>query len=102
MQVTRRGLRTPARSMRKTTVALAVAAIMQAPLAAHAETIVLPRIDVIAGGENAIEQQPGSVSIVGPTQIEQIQPLSTEDALRTVPGVHIKGEEESGIVANIG
>ena len=102
MQVTRRGLRTPARSMRKTTVALAVAAVMQAPLAAHAETIVLPRIDVIAGGENAIEQQPGSVSIVGPTQIEQIQPLSTEDALRTVPGVHIKGEEESGIVANIG
>lgn len=102
MQVTRRGLRTPARSMRKTTVALAVAAIMQAPLAAHAETIVLPRIDVIAGGENAIEQQPGSVSIVGPTQIEQIQPLSTEDALRTVPGVHIKREEESGIVANIG
>lgn len=102
MQVTRCGLRTPARSMRKTTVALAVAAVMQAPLAAHAETIVLPRIDVIAGGENAIEQQPGSVSIVGPAQIEQIQPLSTEDALRTVPGVHIKGEEESGIVANIG
>ncbi|MDY0055467.1 MAG: TonB-dependent receptor [Methyloversatilis sp.] len=88
--------------MRKTTVALAVAAVMQAPLAAHAETIVLPRIDVIAGGENAIEQQPGSVSIVGPARIEQIQPLSTEDALRTVPGVHIKGEEESGIVANIG
>ncbi len=102
MQSTRCGLRPPARSMRKTTVALAVAAVMQAPLAAHAETIVLPRIDVIAGGENAIEQQPGSVSIVGPARIEQIQPLSTEDALRTVPGVHIKGEEESGIVANIG
>jgi len=96
------GLRPPTRPFRKTTVALAVAAVMQAPLAVHAESILLPRIDIIAGGENAIEQQPGSVSIVGPTQIEQIQPLSTEDALRTVPGVHIKGEEESGIVANIG
>ena len=96
------GLRPPTRPIRKTTVALAVAAVMQAPLAVHAESILLPRIDIIAGGENAIEQQPGSVSIVGPTQIEQIQPLSTEDALRTVPGVHIKGEEESGIVANIG
>ncbi|MBL8469897.1 TonB-dependent receptor family protein [Methyloversatilis discipulorum] len=96
------GLRPPTRPIRKTTVALAVAAVMQAPLAVHAESILLPRIDIIAGGENAIEQQPGSVSIVGPSQIEQIQPLSTEDALRTVPGVHIKGEEESGIVANIG
>jgi len=96
------GLRPPTRPIRKTTVALAVTAVMQAPLAVHAESILLPRIDIIAGGENAIEQQPGSVSIVGPTQIEQIQPLSTEDALRTVPGVHIKGEEESGIVANIG
>ncbi|MFZ5506813.1 MAG: TonB-dependent receptor family protein [Pseudomonadota bacterium] len=102
MQSTLCGLRPPTRPIRKTTVALAVAAVMQAPLAAHAESILLPRIDIIAGGENAIEQQPGSVSIVGPTQIEQIQPLSTEDALRTVPGVHIKGEEESGIVANIG
>lgn len=102
MQSTLCGLRAPTRPIRKTTVALAVAAVMQAPLAVHAESILLPRIDIIAGGENAIEQQPGSVSIVGPTQIEQIQPLSTEDALRTVPGVHIKGEEESGIVANIG
>lgn len=102
MQSTLCGLRPPTRPIRKTTVALAVAAVMQAPLAAHAGSILLPRIDIIAGGENAIEQQPGSVSIVGPTQIEQIQPLSTEDALRTVPGVHIKGEEESGIVANIG
>lgn len=102
MQSTLCGLRPPTRPIRKTTVALAVAAVMQAPLAAYAESILLPRIDIIAGGENAIEQQPGSVSIVGPTQIEQIQPLSTEDALRTVPGVHIKGEEESGIVANIG
>ncbi|MBV5285772.1 MAG: TonB-dependent receptor [Methyloversatilis discipulorum] len=102
MQSTRCGLRPPTRPIRKTTVALAVAAVMQAPLAVHAESILLPRIDIIAGGENAIEQQPGSVSIVGPTQLQQIQPLSTEDALRTVPGVHIKGEEESGIVANIG
>lgn len=102
MQSTLCGLRPPTRPIRKTTVALAVAAVMQAPLAVHAESILLPRIDIIAGGENAIEQQPGSVSIVGPTQLQQIQPLSTEDALRTVPGVHIKGEEESGIVANIG
>lgn len=92
----------PARHLRRTTLAFAVAAAVQTPMPALADGVVLPRIDVIAGGEQAIEQQPGSVSIVGPNQLEQIQPLSTEDALRTVPGVHIKGEEESGIVANIG
>ena len=67
-----------------------------------AEDIVLPRIDVIVGGEEAITKQPGSVSIVTHEQLERSQPLSTEDALRGVPGVHIKGEEETGIVANIG
>ena len=67
-----------------------------------AEDIVLPRIDVIVGGEEAITQQPGSVSIVTSEQLERSQPLSTEDALRGVPGVHIKGEEETGVVANIG
>lgn len=64
--------------------------------------VVLPRIDVIVGGEEAISRQPGAVTIVGPAQLERIQPLSTEDALRSVPGVHIKGEEETAVVANIG
>jgi len=64
--------------------------------------IVLPRIDVIAGGDAAITKQPGAVSLVGPEALERIQPLSTEDALRSVPGVHIKGEEETAVVANIG
>jgi Fe(3+) dicitrate transport protein len=80
---------------------LAFAAAIQSPSMARAEETVLPRIDVIAGGEEAIANQPGSVSIVTREQLERIQPLSTEDALRRVPGVHIKGEEETAIVANI-
>jgi Fe(3+) dicitrate transport protein len=82
-------------------LSLAVIGLLPAQRAL-AEDIVLPRIDVIVGGEEAITQQPGSVSIVTNEQLERSQPLSTEDALRGVPGVHIKGEEETGIVANIG
>lgn len=45
---------------------------------------------------------PGSVSVVDLEEINQIQPRSTEDVLRRVPGVFIKGEEENAIVVNAG
>ncbi|GHG72765.1 TonB-dependent receptor [Alishewanella longhuensis] len=44
----------------------------------------------------------GAVILIDRQQIEQVQPLSTEDVLRRVPGVNIKGEEETSIVANFG
>lgn len=90
------------RAFSPTKVAAAVMLALSYPTHAFSAETMLPRIDVIAGGEEAITRQPGSVSIVTPTDLERIQPLSTEDALRSVPGVHIKGEEESAVVANIG
>lgn len=86
----------------QTKVVTAVMLALSYPTHAFAAEIMLPRIDVIAGGEEAVTRQPGSVAIVGPADLERIQPLSTEDALRSVPGIHIKGEEESAVVANIG
>lgn len=83
-------------------LAMAITAAIGHPALVFATETRLPRIDVIAGGEDAIAKQPGSVAIVGSAELERIQPLSTEDALRRVPGVHIKGEEESAVVANIG
>jgi Fe(3+) dicitrate transport protein len=85
-----------------TKATMAVMLAMTYPTHAISDDILLPRIDVVAGGEGAITRQPGSVSIVSPADLERIQPLSTEEALRAVPGVHIKGEEESAVVANIG
>lgn len=93
---------TSAAQRRPTKLAVVIAAALQLPLAAMANEIVLPRIDVVAGGEQGITKQPGSVAIVGSADLDRIQPLTTEDALRTVPGVHIKGEEETAVVANIG
>lgn len=66
------------------------------------EAKVLPKIVVVGTEDGDIEQQPGSVAIVSEEELLMIQPRSTEEALRSVPGVVIKPEEESAIVANIG
>ena len=86
----------------RTKLAMAMAVALNFPAHGMAAQIELPRIDVISGGEEAIAKQPGSVSVVNKEQLERIQPLSTEDALRRVPGVYIKGEEETAVVVNIG
>lgn len=62
----------------------------------------IPRIDVVGSDSSSLSKQPGSVSIVTEEQLQLLQPLSTEDALRKVPGINIKGEEETAVVANIG
>lgn len=62
----------------------------------------LPTIVVIGRAEGDIARQPGAVTIVTKEELELKQPRSTEEALRAVPGVAIKPEEETAIVANIG
>lgn len=62
----------------------------------------LPTIVVVGQREGDIERQPGAVSIVTAEELTLRQPHSTEEALRAVPGVAIKPEEETAIVANIG
>ncbi len=56
----------------------------------------------VLGKQQATELLPGSVSLVSEDMIDQIQPRSTEDVLRRVPGIFVKGEEESAVVVNIG
>lgn len=67
--------------------------------AAAQDSMKLPTIVVV--GERETEQ-PGAVTIVTAQELALKQPRSTEEALRAVPGVAIKPEEESAIVANIG
>jgi Fe(3+) dicitrate transport protein len=80
------------------TLVISMAAAMAAPVLADSKQ--LPRIDVVGQGQDAVAKQPAAVSIVTKQDLEILQPLSTEDALRRVPGVNIKGEEETAIVAN--
>jgi len=87
----------------RTSLALAVALVLQT-LAISANEMSLPRIELIEviGSEKSVTNQPGSVHMINSVDLERIQPISSEDVLRRVPGVHIKGEEESAVVANIG
>ena len=86
---------------------LAFSSLAVAQTSSSNEAFEIPRIDIISTSDTysslgTPQDQAGSVSIVSEEKLKLIQPLSTEDALKTVPGVHIKGEEESAVVANIG
>lgn len=62
----------------------------------------LPRIRVVAPDLLNLSLTPGAVYTVTPEDIEEVQPRSTEDILRRVPGIYIKREEDSAVVTNIG
>lgn len=66
------------------------------------EPRMMQKVVVVGTGEGDAERQPGAVSFVTNDDLVLQQPRSTEEALRNVPGVTIKPEEESAIVANIG
>lgn len=62
----------------------------------------LPSILVSGQAPGAGSRQPGALTIVTAEELALRQPRSTEEALRAVPGVAIKPEEETAIVGNIG
>ncbi len=65
----------------------------------------MPTIEVIrVSGERVSHayNETGTVVLIDREQIEALQPLSTEDVLRRIPGINIKSEEETSIVANFG
>ncbi len=83
-------------------IALAVSAAVLLPMQSLAAEIQLPRIDVIGEQEDAIAKQPGSVAIITSEELELQQPLSVQDALKSVPGIIIREEEGYGFIPNIG
>ncbi|HEY7776677.1 MAG TPA: TonB-dependent receptor plug domain-containing protein, partial [Kineobactrum sp.] len=89
--------------MQRTLMAAAIAALLPATVYGQADRpLPMPVIEVIGKSEDAISRQTGSVVIIDRERLELLQPLSTEDALRRVPGINTKSEEETSIVANIG
>ena len=86
----------------QTRLALAVALALNLPAPALAAGTELPRIDVVGEGDDAVAKQPGSVAIVTEADLELMQPLSTQDALKSVPGIVVREEEGYGFIPNIG
>ncbi len=64
--------------------------------------LALPVIEVVGRSPGAVLRQTGTVNIVTREDLEILRPISTEDALRRLPGVNTKSEEETAIVSNIG
>ena len=83
-------------------IVLAVNSIFTVQTTAMADEILLPRIEVIGVGERAVSKQPGAVAIIEQEALELLQPLSAQDALKSVPGVVIREEEGYGFIPNIG
>ncbi len=72
-------------------------------MSTYAHDIELPRIDIVGQEENARSKIPGTVDVINQRQLEIQQPLSLQDALKTVPGVNIRGDEGGlGSIPNIG
>ena len=84
-------------------LAVAVAAaLLPGLLAAEPRDSRIPVIEVIGRADDSVARQTGAVVVLDREEIELAQPLSTEDALRRVPGINAKSEEETSIVSNIG
>lgn len=86
-------------------VALPLTATAQSDQAAAERRSPAPGIEVIrvtGNQQGHAHVETGTVTLIDLEQIQAIQPLSTEDVLRRIPGVNIKGEEETSIVSNFG
>jgi len=66
------------------------------------EPIQLPVIEVVGRSPESVLRQTGTVQVLTREVLEALRPISTEDALRRVPGINAKTEEETAIVSNIG
>jgi Fe(3+) dicitrate transport protein len=64
--------------------------------------IEIGEISVVARKERALARVPGSAEIVTATQLLKQVPLSGNEVLRSVPGIHIQEEEGLGLRLNAG
>lgn len=83
-------------------IAIGMNALFLVTCSVLAEELNLPRINVIGGDEQAISKLPGSVAVIEKEALALKQPLSTQDALKAVPGIVIREEEGYGFIPNIG
>ncbi|MBM3337557.1 MAG: Fe3+-dicitrate receptor, partial [Betaproteobacteria bacterium] len=101
----------PARPLAGRRMGLAIAPVAAAvcvllPMSVHvvAQEAVdreLPRVDVIGDSLNVLKL-PGSATVVDAATLEESRVFNVNEALRKVPGVHVREEEGVGLRPNIG
>lgn len=70
--------------------------------AAEQKALKIPLTEVIGTGPEALDHIPGSGKVVTSESIEQNHRFTINEALREVPGVHVRDEDGLGIRPNIG
>jgi Fe(3+) dicitrate transport protein len=87
----------------KSHISLALLAAMPMMLEAQssvAQPLSLPTINII-GDSNTLDAIPGSGEVIDSKMLEQTQPLSTQDALRRIAGIHVVDTEGYGFYPRI-
>jgi len=65
--------------------------------------IEMPQVVVTAYQDDRLFRHvPGAVSILRPAELKRLQPLTGQEALRTLPGLNLVDEEGAGLRINIG
>ena len=59
-------------------------------------------VEVVGSRSDALTRLPGSAAVIPAQELHAMQPLSANQALRTLPGVHVQDEEGIGLRANVG
>ncbi|CCE25301.1 TonB-dependent receptor family protein [Methylotuvimicrobium alcaliphilum] len=62
----------------------------------------LPPLEIIGEEPSQLEHIPGSGFVIDKTTLDRQGPLSTKDAMRTIPGIHIVDEDVLGRRFNLG
>lgn len=73
-----------------------------AQVAPSAAIVTLPAVSVSGILPDRLESVPGSFAVVDEMELQERQPFSVKEALNTVPGIHIVGEDSFGLGLNIG
>ncbi|MCB1215441.1 MAG: TonB-dependent receptor plug domain-containing protein, partial [Deltaproteobacteria bacterium] len=56
----------------------------------------------ILGKKGDLEHVPGSVDLISEEELRDKNPISLQDALRHQPGIHVRNEDNVGLIPNIG
>lgn len=79
----------------------ALLCVSSGAMAQESQEKVLPRVDVIGNSLNAMTL-PGSAAVIDAATLEESRVFTVNEALRKVPGVHVREEEGVGLRPNIG
>jgi len=97
LRVVRLGYHTQKRS-----VAVGTSGPVRADFVLEPTPLTIGEITVIGRKHDALQRVPGSAAVIGATELSETVPLSGNEVLRTVSGVHIQEEEGLGLRQNVG